>query len=87
MSASERIDVLAVMDEAGIAFNAIGRVLRAEQLSEARAAVAELIEAVRSAKFARVDYDAGPAMFEITEDDLLRISGALARVQGEPHGH
>ena len=112
MSASERIDVLAVMKVDAIAaeewrFKQAGDAFAfaaCKTSNEARAAVAELIEAAKLAE-------------EIMKDETLRtgerrrwhaqtlglpstanasairaaarhrLSAALARVQGEPHGH
>jgi hypothetical protein len=90
MSASERIDVLAVMKVDAIAaeewrFKQAGDAFAfaaCKTSNEARAAVAELIESG-----ARLE--AITVMTGHPKDDaaVRRFRAALARVQGEPHGH
>lgn len=88
--AAERIDVLAVMDRAapiignsdhGDAYAVL------TMLPEARAAVAELIEAGKELQAAQAHYDAldcpGGARWDRLVAARERHAAALARVQGE----
>jgi hypothetical protein len=84
---AERINALAAMDDA------ITRLPDSEAapLDEARAAVAELIESHRKLlAWAEAEihneYD-GSSKLEERLAELEPYRAALARVQGEPHGH
>lgn len=86
---NERIDVLAVMDEAISVMYRDSYSAIPDDLSKARAAVAELIEAAPNLS----DYLDGyvmwqrkqgrdPVGLEIAENDIARFRAALARVGG-----
>ncbi|EKT4107930.1 hypothetical protein QEG46_003952 [Stenotrophomonas maltophilia] len=72
------VDVLAVMEHAACALEIDARREQAGEMASARAAVAELIEALRACD--RRLHDLG---FTVSDDVTAQVIHALARVKGE----
>ena len=81
---SAPVDVLAVMDDAAVMLNKAGRWPRtAEGLRAARAAVAELIEALTLAERELKAMRAAVGSGVLTDQTIEAVSAALARVQAQ----
>jgi hypothetical protein len=84
---AQPVDVLAVMDGAIQTFcssNFTDRYRQGPDMREARAAVAELIEADREYDEAKSNFWKGPAAAAVYHLSLARRRAALARCAGSP---
>jgi len=84
---AQPVDVLAVMDDAAEKYTERGTFSKAKAMREARAAVAELVEADKEYDAARAAYEACAYVGECHHKRTLkkaeeRRRAALARVQG-----
>lgn len=74
-----KIDVLAVMDSIASAYQELGAPITAKAVREARAAVANLIEA---ANFLKITLTTDHPVETDFEESLHRFTDALARIGG-----